>query len=296
MTLTGRPSPSSRKLNTKHCVHACEQLARRPRQSAEPVSRGMCVTMTTVCGFRSTASGEPCQNLVAPGTVKCAASHPVDSARFVRRDQPGGVALLDAPATFELEDVVSHAESAPTRPQMPSTLILLNDPLAALAQPVVEWRRPDGTLHRNPADGPAVECLDGSQHFYVDGELHRMDGPAVVDVSNQVEKWYRHGELLRPGSRPAVDDTSPVPHRETDPITGVVTWFIANPSDEAPTRLRHNRWAPAVVHPDGTTECYVLGHRHCINGRPAVLGADGSVRHFVFGDEVPADDRTCGCD
>lgn len=252
--------------------------------------------MNDVCGFRSTQSGTPCQNPIAPGTTHCAASHPVDVARFVHHDAVGTAALLDASSTFDFEEVAAPEESSPHKVTSPSVLTLLKDPAAAGGQPVIEWRKADGTLHRNPAEGPAVVCMDGSERFYVDGELHRMDGPAVIDIANQVEKWYRHGELGRLGAKPAVDDTSPVPYRETDKKTGVVTWAIINPTDEGPTKLRHNRWAPAVVHPDGTEECWVIGQRHCVNGRPAISSPDGATRHFVFGDEVAEGDGACGCD
>ncbi len=35
----------------------------------------------------------------------------------------------------------------------------------------------NGKLHR--IDGPAIEWADGSKSWYLNGELHRIDGPAI---------------------------------------------------------------------------------------------------------------------
>ena len=39
------------------------------------------------------------------------------------------------------------------------------------------WWYLNGKLHR--VDGPAVECADGSSSWWLNGNLHRVDGPAV---------------------------------------------------------------------------------------------------------------------
>ena len=51
----------------------------------------------------------------------------------------------------------------------------------------------DGKLHR--LDGPAYVGKDGTQEWYVHGELHRDGGPAVV--ADGGEEWYDHGRLTR---------------------------------------------------------------------------------------------------
>ena len=52
----------------------------------------------------------------------------------------------------------------------------------------------NGKLHR--IDGPAVEDTDGTKHWYLDGKLHRVDGPAIEDAD--VEKqWFLNGKLHR---------------------------------------------------------------------------------------------------
>ena len=49
----------------------------------------------------------------------------------------------------------------------------------------------NGKLHRE--DGPAI--VDGDfQEWYLNGKLHREDGPAVVNGDDQ--EWYINGKLL----------------------------------------------------------------------------------------------------
>ena len=49
----------------------------------------------------------------------------------------------------------------------------------------------NGNLHRE--DGPAVEWPDGQKEWFLKGKLHREDGPAV-ERSNGSKFWYLHGE------------------------------------------------------------------------------------------------------
>jgi hypothetical protein len=50
-----------------------------------------------------------------------------------------------------------------------------------------------GELHR--VDGPAVEYYDGTKSWYLNGELHREDGPAI-EYFDGTKSWYLHGEKL----------------------------------------------------------------------------------------------------
>ena len=45
----------------------------------------------------------------------------------------------------------------------------------------------NGDRHR--VDGPAVEYTNGGKKWYVDGKRHRVDGPAVI-YANGTKKWY----------------------------------------------------------------------------------------------------------
>lgn len=51
----------------------------------------------------------------------------------------------------------------------------------------------DGILHRQ--DGPAIEWEDGSFQWYKNGFLHRENGPAVTSGKNQY--WYFNGKRHR---------------------------------------------------------------------------------------------------
>jgi len=51
----------------------------------------------------------------------------------------------------------------------------------------------DGKLHRT--DGPAVEFADGSKLWYLDDKRHRADGPAV-EFADGSKYWYLDGKEL----------------------------------------------------------------------------------------------------
>ena len=51
----------------------------------------------------------------------------------------------------------------------------------------------DGKLHR--VDGPAVEWADGSKYWFLNDKLHRVDGPAVEGFDGG-KSWYLDGKCL----------------------------------------------------------------------------------------------------
>ncbi len=59
----------------------------------------------------------------------------------------------------------------------------------------------NGKLHRE--DGPAVENPDGIKLWYLKGELHREDSPAV-EYANGGKRWYLNDKLHREDG-PAVE-------------------------------------------------------------------------------------------
>ena len=71
----------------------------------------------------------------------------------------------------------------------------------------------NGEHHRE--DGPAVEYPDGTKEWFLNGERHREDGPAI-EYSGRGFEWYLNGK----------------PHRED---------------------------GPAVEYPDGTNRWYLNG-------------------------------------
>jgi hypothetical protein len=51
----------------------------------------------------------------------------------------------------------------------------------------------NGNLHRE--DGPAVELSNGNKYWWLKGKRHREDGPAV-ECANGNKYWYLNGQLL----------------------------------------------------------------------------------------------------
>ena len=51
----------------------------------------------------------------------------------------------------------------------------------------------NGKLHRE--DGPAVEWSDGTKRWYRNGKLHREDGPAC-EFADGTKRWYIDGLAL----------------------------------------------------------------------------------------------------
>jgi hypothetical protein len=52
----------------------------------------------------------------------------------------------------------------------------------------------DGNLHR--LDGPAIEYCDGDREWYVNDMLHREDGPAVERANGGEKEWYFNNEFV----------------------------------------------------------------------------------------------------
>jgi hypothetical protein len=59
----------------------------------------------------------------------------------------------------------------------------------------------NGNLHRE--DGPAIEYADGNKEWYLNGERHREDGPAIEDADGD-KFWYLNGKCHREDG-PAVE-------------------------------------------------------------------------------------------
>jgi len=63
-----------------------------------------------------------------------------------------------------------------------------------------EWYL-NGKLHRE--DGPAVEYADGTKFWFLNCKLHRTDGPAA-EYADGTKYWYLNGKLHRTDG-PAVE-------------------------------------------------------------------------------------------
>ena len=78
--------------------------------------------------------------------------------------------------------------------------------------------------------------FNGTEHWFFDGEFHRLDGPAIT-FADGTEFWYRNGKR----------------HREGGPATtsalGSMHWFCDD--------LRHRLDGPAIVYADGEEHWYL---------------------------------------
>jgi hypothetical protein len=87
----------------------------------------------------------------------------------------------------------------------------------------------NGERHRE--DGPAIECADGGKSWWLNGKLHREDGPAI-EHANGNKAWYLNDEHHREDG-PAVEYAN-----------GNKEWYL---NDELLTEEEFNeRMAPTV--------------------------------------------------
>jgi hypothetical protein len=96
----------------------------------------------------------------------------------------------------------------------------------------------NGKLHRE--DGPAVEWNDGTKFWYLNGKLHREDGPAVEYASGR-KTWYLNGNLHREDG-PAIERRS-----------GTKDWYLNG--------NRHREEGPAIEWADGDKFWYLNDKR-----------------------------------
>ncbi len=68
---------------------------------------------------------------------------------------------------------------------------MTNKPVLEVDEYGTKWWWLNGELHRE--DGPAVERSNGYKSWYLNGELHREDGPAV-ELANGYKEWWLNGE------------------------------------------------------------------------------------------------------
>ena len=81
--------------------------------------------------------------------------------------------------------------------------IEMNQPTKMESDEITEWFL-NGKVHRE--DGPAVEWKHGLKEWYVNGLRHREDGPAM-EWESGAKRWYVDGKLHREDG-PAVETKS----------------------------------------------------------------------------------------
>lgn len=62
------------------------------------------------------------------------------------------------------------------------------------------FRNETGQISRPESEGPAVIRENGDQFWFLDGELHRVGGPAAEMFSIGKFSWYVHGERKNPSN------------------------------------------------------------------------------------------------
>ena len=80
----------------------------------------------------------------------------------------------------------------------------------------------NGQLHRE--DGPAVEYTNGTRYWFLNGQRHRKDGPAI-EYANGAREWFLNGQRHRLDG-PAVEWAD-----------GVRSWYL---NDEKVTEEEFN--------------------------------------------------------
>jgi len=163
---------------------------------------------------------------------------------------------------------------------------------------VIEWRLPDGRLHR--VGGAARIYRDGSKEYWQNGVLHRENGPAIdtprkkiwfwegrkhrddgpaVEYANGSEEFYHHGARHR-GDGPAIQRAN-----------GNAQYWRAVPTKgkKRPFRSqRHCADGPAVIMLHGVprdrarVEYWLDGELHRADG-PAIEFDDGGDEWFREG-------------
>lgn len=109
-----------------------------------------------------------------------------------------------------------------------------------------------------------ITDANGNKHWYLNGELHREDGPAI-EHANGDKHWYLNGELHREDG-PAVENADGYKH-----------WYLNG--------VFHREDGPANEYADGSKYWYLNGKRHREDG-PAIECADGDKHWYLNGKVV----------
>ncbi len=108
---------------------------------------------------------------------------------------------------------------------------------------------------------------DGSKHWYLNGNLHREDGPAVelmIGTRIGTRAWYINDRLHR-------EDGPAIEHAD-----GTKAWYINGDL--------HREDGPAIERSNGDKEWWLNGNLHREDG-PAIEWADGKIEYWINGQE-----------
>lgn len=90
----------------------------------------------------------------------------------------------------------------------------------------------NGKLHRE--DGPAIECINGDKIWCQRGQYHRIDGPAI-ELSNGINIWYYEDKRHRLDGAAA------------EFPNGTKQWFINGIKIECSSDLEFKRFAELKI-------------------------------------------------
>jgi hypothetical protein len=136
------------------------------------------------------------------------------------------------------------------------------------------WINGFGVYHK--VDEPAILHKNGGEEWWIDGKRHRLDGPAVtVIVDNIVTyEWWIGGKRHRRDG-PAVIVSN-----------GTEEWWMND--------MRHRHDGPAVTKANGIRMWYFAGKRHRLDG-PAFVSKTTKA-WYIHGEQVKKNDpRLKGC-
>jgi len=128
----------------------------------------------------------------------------------------------------------------------------------------------NGELHRE--DGPAVEYANGDKFWIINGELHREDGPAIEYASGSKE-WFINGNEL---TEQEFNRLYPQYEIVTNEY-GTIRYYLNGEL--------HREDGPAVEYTNGDKFWIINGKKHREDG-PAIEFASGNKYWFINGEEL----------
>lgn len=105
------------------------------------------------------------------------------------------------------------------------------------------WTNSEGKYHK--ISGPAVELNSGYCQHWINGKLHRLDGPAVYNVTRSFFEYYENNKFHR------LDGPARIIRRPPTPEHDIEQWFCEGKF--------HRMDGPARIAQNGSVEYYIHG-------------------------------------
>jgi hypothetical protein len=123
----------------------------------------------------------------------------------------------------------------------------------------------NGLLHRE--DGPAVEWADGTKYWYINGQRHREDGPAI-EYTDGWKEWYLNGKKMSEDG-PAVEYAN-----------GTKEWWL---NGEYLTEDEFNRRAGNIIE---ITRDHAESILEALEWAKSMIKMDGGDSHECLDDDI----------